>query len=88
MIREAIGLYLAGVRDRCSAEGLWANSEPDTPSDESDVHSVTLLLPVSRLAELDAHAASRDTTAGVLIRRLVCSSLLKRSAGERPPNES
>jgi hypothetical protein len=88
MIRHALGIYLAGVRERCGTDGMWGDSQPDTPSDGPGVLAVTLLFPVSQLAELEALAARCDTTASALIRRVVCSSLLLRSPHQQPPNES
>ncbi len=87
MIRQALGLYLAGVRDRCDAGG-GGDSQPDTPSDGPGVLAVTLLLPVSRLLELEAIAARGGTTAGALIRRVVWFSLHLRSPHQQPPNDS
>ena len=78
MIRQAIGLYLDGVRDRYGAEGLGGDSQPDMPSAAGTL-AVTLLLPMSRVAELEALAAQRQTTASALIRRVICCSLLGRS---------
>ena len=60
----------------------------DTLSDGPGVLVVTLLLPTSRLAELEVLAARRDTTASTLIRRVVCCSLLRHPPGEQPPNET
>ena len=88
MIREALGLYLAGRRDRCGTDGMGGGTQPDPPSDDPGVLAVTLLLPVSRLAELEVVAARGGTTAGALIRRVVCSTLLGRTSARRPPEES
>ena len=88
MVRQALGLYLAGVRERCGTDDMWGDSHPDVPSDGVGALAVTLLLPMSRLAELEALAARRDTTASALIRRVVCSSLLGRSLDRPPINES
>ena len=84
MIRQAIGLYLAGVRDRC--DGTWGDSPPDVPSD--DALTVPLLLPFSRLAELESLAVQRDTTASALVRRVVCCFLLECSSGQQLPIDS
>jgi hypothetical protein len=84
MIRQAIGLYLAGVSDRC--DGAWYDSPLDVPFD--DALTVLVLLPISRLAELEALAAQRDTTASALIRRVVCCFLLECSSGQQLPIDS
>ena len=72
MLRRALGLYFAGVLDRDLADGMCGDSQPDLPPDGSGVLAVTLLLPISRLTELESLAARRDTTASALIRRVIC----------------
>jgi hypothetical protein len=87
MIRQALGDYLAGASKECGAGGLGA-FQPELVLDGSRVLAVTLLLPGSRLAELEALADQFETTVSVLIRRAVCCCLLPLSPNQPPRNES
>jgi hypothetical protein len=69
-IRQAIRLYLAGGCNRCDSDCTWGDVRLDIPPDGSGVE-VTLLLPTSRLVELEALAVQRDTTTAALIRQAV-----------------
>ena len=81
MIRLAIGAYLAGGC-RCGADDRL-----DAVPDSSNVGEIRLLVPTSRLAELQALAARRGTTTDALIRRVVCHSII--GCSSRPAsNES
>jgi hypothetical protein len=88
MIRQALGLYLTAVRDQCNDEDGWGDFQPDAPFVGPDVLAVTLLLPASGLAELEAVAARRDAPASTLIRHVIYFALLGRSTRQSPPNES
>lgn len=87
LIRLALGHYLAEARDRCGADGRLDDDQLDL-TDGQGVLAVTLLLPLSRLAELDAIAVRSATTTSALIRRVVCSSLIRSQASQEPPKET
>ncbi|HEV3439988.1 MAG TPA: hypothetical protein VG122_21655 [Gemmata sp.] len=87
MIRQAIGQYVTRAAEPCGTDDKWADSQLDTPSDMSGSLVVTLLLPVSRLEELESIATQVDTTASALIRRVVCYSLLGRSSVQQLTNK-
>ena len=87
MIRQALGHYLAEVRDRRDANDRLDDSQPDR-TDGHGVLTVMLQIPLSRLAELEALAAQRDTTASALIRHVVCFSFLSRSSGPQVPSKT
>ena len=90
IIRSAIGLHLAGGCNRCNADCVLGDLRVDSPPDGSGVVEVTLLLPTSRQAELEALASQSDTATGTLIRGMICCSLLacsptQRSLAKRQP---
>jgi hypothetical protein len=82
MIRLTLGHYLAAMRDRCDADGGQDDAQHDMLIEGSSIITLMLLLPLSRMAELESIAARCDTTASVLIRRVVCSSLIGCQASE------
>ena len=75
-IRSAIGLHLAGGCNRCNADCIQGDLQLDSPPYGSGTVEATLLLPTSRLEELETLASQSDTTTGTLIRGMVCCSLL------------
>jgi hypothetical protein len=84
MIRQAIGVYIARARDRCDAVDMWGDSQPDASSDEAEALTVTLLLPSSRLVELEALSAQQLITTRTLIRHVVCFSIIGFSPIQSP----
>ena len=86
MIREALGRYLADEGDRGDAEGWHGDDHPDL-TDGHGVVAVTLLLPLSLLAALEALAARRASTTTAVIRRVVCATLIGCQSGRQLLNE-
>ena len=77
IIRMAIGLHVGGACNECNADCILGDLRSDSPPEGSGVVEVTLLLPFSRLTELEAIAFQSDTTSGTLIRGIICCLLLK-----------
>ncbi len=84
IIRRAIGLHLAGRCNRCNADCILGDLRIDSPPDGSGIVEVTLLLPRSRLAELETLASQSDTTTGTLIRGMLSCSLIECSPIQQP----
>ncbi|WP_020465588.1 hypothetical protein [Singulisphaera acidiphila] len=88
IIRLAIDLHIAGGCNRSDVHRILGGLRIDSPPDGFGIVEVTLLLPTSRLAELEALASQSDTTTGTLIRGMFCCSLLECSPIQQSPGES
>mgnify|MGYP001797798024 CR=1 FL=1 len=80
MLRLAIGLHLARGCRCCESDSGLGNPRIESPPDGPGIVEVSLLLPSSRVSELEVLAARRDTTTASLIRRMVSCSLLECSS--------
>ena len=84
MIRLAIGNYLACECNRCDYDCEWTCFRLGASPNESGGIVVRLLMPISRLAELEVLAIQRETTPAALVRYVVCGSLLLSSPIQPP----
>ena len=84
MIRLAIGLHLAHGCGCCESGWGLGNPRIESPPDCPGIFEVSLLLPSSRVGELEVLAFRCETTTASLIRRMVCCSLLECSSIQLP----
>ena len=88
LIRLTIAHHLTGRCNRCNSHCILGDLRTDSPLNGSGVVEVPLLLPTSRLAELETLAFQSDTTTATLIRGMVCCSLLECRPIQPPMGES